>query len=185
MGARFRRGLALGVFAGVAGFSLLGCGDVRSELITDATGGSAGAQGGASMGGTSSGASGASGASTGGAGAGGANTGGTNAGSSSGGSGGTPECTPETAETDCTSGERILCHPGTLKCVECVYNGHCDPEEDCSEVLGKCAEPCATAADCTDEEDRICDTTIGFCVECQSDPDCPAGQQCSNGSCDG
>jgi hypothetical protein len=172
MRAAFRRGLVFGVLVALGAFGLAGCGDVTSELITGATGGAAGSPGGASMGGTSA-AAGMSGASMGGAGAGGA----------TGGSGGTPECTPETAETDCTSGERILCHPGSQTCVECVYNGHCDPEEDCSEVLGECAVTCTSAADCTDD-DNICDMSIGFCVECLIDTDCPSGEQCSRGSCD-
>jgi hypothetical protein len=184
----FRRTVALGAFGVLL---LAACGDVKSELITGATGGSAGAPGGASTGGTSSGASGVGGASVGGAGAGGANTGGSNAGSSSGGtsggaggSGGTPECTPETADTDCPGPERTLCDPDSRTCVECTAEAHCDADENCSHALGECAASCTATSDCTDDEDRFCDLAIGgFCVECLADADCPSGQ-CSNWSCD-
>lgn len=189
-GTAVARSVAL---AAVVGLGAAACGDVKSELITGADGGSAGGTGGTSTGGTSSGASGASGSGTSGAGAGGANAGGASAGSAganagsggaSGGSGGMPECLPETADMDCISSDRIFCHPDRLVCVECVYDAHCDPGEECSEALGECAERCSSTADCTDDEDRFCDTTIGgFCVECLNNSDCPSNQ-CSNWSCD-
>lgn len=181
-------------FALCFGIAATACGDVRSDLITGASGGNAGSPGGTSTGGASSGSSGmggtspTGGTSTGGAGAGGAGVGGANAGASSGGasggSGGTPECTVATADTDCTGPDRNLCNPDTGKCVECTAEAHCDTDEDCSEDLGECAERCTSTSDCIDDEDRFCDLAIGgFCVECLADADCPSNQ-CSNWSCD-
>jgi hypothetical protein len=191
MTRRFATGFVLASYLGLAATA---CGDVKSDLITGATGGAAGAPGGASTGGASSGSSGmggtspTGGASAGGAGAGGAGSGGASAGSSSGGatggSAGTPECTVETADTDCTGPDRNLCNPDTGTCVECTAEAHCDADEDCSDDLGECAERCAGPSDCTDDEDRFCDLAIGgFCVECLADADCPSNQ-CSNWSCD-
>jgi len=172
------------------------CGDVTSDLITDASGGSAagssmgGASGGGSavggsvmagstMGGSATGGSataGSSGASPGGAGTGGSSTGGTSAGS-----GGTPECT---TNDDCSGSERNICRVSDGVCVECTgSDAPCDPDEDCSEVIGECARSCMSDANCIEEDDSRCYTAINFCVECLDDFDCPPDERCGNWQC--
>ncbi|HVR19363.1 MAG TPA: hypothetical protein VMS65_06700, partial [Polyangiaceae bacterium] len=99
-----------------------------------------------------------------------------------GGSSGTPECTPETAASDCTDSERRRCHPTKLTCVECTDEGQCDANEDCSDDLGECAIPCTSSDACIDEDDPVCDTLIRFCVQCVANTDCPSNQ-CANWEC--
>jgi hypothetical protein len=169
------------------------CGDVTSDLITDASGGSTtggaamggsamgGAAGGGTTGGGMTGGGTTGGGTTGGSATGGSATGGSSTGGTSAGSGGTPECT---TNDDCSGSERNICRVDDGVCVECTGSDvPCEPDEDCSEVIGECARYCASDDDCIDEDDSHCYTAINFCVECLDDSDCPPDESCGNWQC--
>jgi hypothetical protein len=90
---------------------------------------------------------------------------------------------PDCVAPACDRVDRVLCHPATGRCVECVNDGHCeDPDERCSSVLGECAVACATPLDCPRDE-AVCDEVVGFCVECATDEDCEEDELCRSSEC--
>lgn len=174
--------------------SLLGCGNVASDLITSEGAGGGGATGGVEATGGASPAPAATGGHA--ADEGEPERGGehSNPGSDSGGSdsnegsGSGDDSGPDTVceSSDDCHGERQLCHPVTHLCVECVEDGHCsDERETCSDDLGICAVACHSAADCA-EDDRVCDLDLdgGICVECRIDADCGSEGLCRASECE-
>ena len=82
--------------------------------------------------------------------------------------------------SQCTDPDEPLCDVARGRCVECLSDADCKPDELC-EIDGECDDrpvPCTSAAQCAGSDDPVCHPSQQICVECVSDSDCRGPATC-------
>jgi Beta-propeller repeat len=91
--------------------------------------------------------------------------------------------TPCTSDKACQA-QKQVCDPLQQRCVDCLFDAHCDPGQHCKSF--KCAPftPCSNSLDCKAATGKpICSKQLGECVECDEAADCTSEQECIDNAC--
>lgn len=85
------------------------------------------------------------------------------------------QCVECVVSSDCKDAKPVCLNGG---CVECDAVVPCHMDKVCFEQIGKCTEPCTTAAECKDKGRPVCLAELGVCVACAGEGDCDDKHQC-------
>jgi hypothetical protein len=90
---------------------------------------------------------------------------------------------PCTSDKACQATKQV-CDPLNKRCVDCLFDAHCDTGERCQAFSCQTYTHCTNSLDCKAAAGKpICSKVLGACVACVDTADCGADQECVDNGC--